>query len=401
MTQTIVLGGLRWTVESEEPLPPKFGVFLENRLWSPEAAGESAGLGSPETAGESAGVRSPERGGNSPAQGEALGTAKEKIQSPEGAGQQSPVAPLQGANINATDHPGLRPGLGYAAPSALRSPDPRHENVTALRSPDPVLRADPDQAIPLSPVSCPLSPVLRADPDQAIPLSPVSCPLSPVLRVLPDLSLVGEPAPWDPTITHEDGIVRYRGQEVSAEGRLPLDEFVVRAAPHSLGAERALLGWMVTRMTYRGEGIFLHSASIRAKNGAWLLIGGPGVGKSTACRLAGDRSLCTNVTCLREVDGRWLAYPTAFTGQPDPPPPERGPFPLLGAIVLRKGETVGTIEPMTGTAARTAAIARSIVAHYPSIPACTNYLVGALASLVAACPVYTLSFRRDAISLPD
>lgn len=222
----------------------------------------------------------------------------------------------------------------------------------------------------------------------------------PRMRVLPDPSLIGEPAPWDPTITHEDGIVRYRGQEVAAEGRLPLEEFEVRAAPNSLGAERALLGWMVTRMTYRGEGIFLHAASIRAKDGAWLLVGGPGVGKSTACGLLGDRSLCTNVTCLREVDGQWLAYPTAFTGQPDPPPPERGPFPVLGAIVLRKSETVGTIEPVSGTA-RMAWIAKAIVAHYPSLPECTSYVVGALASLVADCPVYTLSFRRDAISLPD
>jgi len=222
----------------------------------------------------------------------------------------------------------------------------------------------------------------------------------PTMRVLPDLSLVGEPAPWDPTITHEDGIIHYRGQEVSAEGRLPLDEFEVRAAPHTLGAERAMLGWMVARMTYRGEGLFLHSASVRGRDGAWLLIGGAGVGKSTASKLAADRSLCTNVTCLREQGGQWLAYPTPFTGQPDPPPRDRGPFPLLGAIVLRKSETVGTIEPVSGTA-RMAWLAKAIVAHYPPVPECTSFVVGALAALVAACPVYTLSFRRDAISMPD
>lgn len=221
----------------------------------------------------------------------------------------------------------------------------------------------------------------------------------PEMRVEVDERLIGE-AGRAPAVRLRDGKIEFEAQETRWSGDCALARVEALVAPSTLALERALTGWICSRLVRTGA-LMLHAAAVRSANGAWLLLGRSGGGKSTASVLAGQRRLCTNCVIVRHEAGRWLVYTTPFTGNQDPYPCEAGPFQLAGAMVLEKAEAAHSPVPVFAAGARLAALAQAVVAQYPRTAETASAVLGALDSVVAECPVARLPFARDAIVLPE
>ena len=217
------------------------------------------------------------------------------------------------------------------------------------------------------------------------------------MQVDHDGSLLSEVS-FEPRVWLHEGAVRFEGQQARWQAATDLKQVSARAACAN-GVERALLGWACSSLVTRSA-VVLHAALIGSDRGAYLLLGGPGAGKTTACMLS-HRSLCTNVCIARPDGSRWLVYTTPITGQQDPFPVQVGPFPLAGAFVVEKAPQPEPPVPVSGALDRMRLIARSVCAQFPPTRSNAEAVLGAVQSMAGACPVSLVRFTRERILLPE
>lgn len=142
------------------------------------------------------------------------------------------------------------------------------------------------------------------------------------------------------------------------------------------------------------EGGFLLHASSAVRNGkAFLFSGVSEAGKTTMARLAPpDVSILTDeASYVRRVDGRYFAYGTPFAGEMGTP--GKNISAPIDALYLLKKAPQNSIEPIEPAAALRRLL-RNILffAHQPEM---VRYVFDAACAVVAAIPVYELSFFPD------
>ncbi len=94
-------------------------------------------------------------------------------------------------------------------------------------------------------------------------------------------------------------------------------------------------------------GVLLHSAGVRAGEGAWVFVGRSGAGKSTVAGLSAERGLevlSDELNALSIVEGSPRVERMPFAGDYGRYEAERHSYPLRGVSLLRQGERA-RVEP--------------------------------------------------------
>lgn len=141
----------------------------------------------------------------------------------------------------------------------------------------------------------------------------------------------------------------------------------------------ALLGALVVRAAARDGRFVLHAAGRRTDEGAVLVLGPPGAGKSTWARAAGASAFCCNAALVDPASN--LASPLPFTGRDDPSLMRVAPMPV--ARVLCIAPRPGSVERDLRPAQRSDLIS-AVVVHRGD---------GASAAAVAAAMLWFRGFR--------
>lgn len=95
----------------------------------------------------------------------------------------------------------------------------------------------------------------------------------------------------------------------------------------------------------RRGGLMLHAASIASRGRGHAFTGPSGAGKTTVCRLSGDRTVLTDETTIVRPDGQgYLVYGNPFPGELGRYGPNAA-YPLASVNLLVKGTAPG-VEPL-------------------------------------------------------
>ncbi len=106
---------------------------------------------------------------------------------------------------------------------------------------------------------------------------------------------------------------------------------------------------IVAREAPAADCALLHAGAVALRDGVALLVGPPGVGKTTAVRAAGSRAFASNAV-LAEAGGQRRVWAMPFNRDLEPALEAKGPRPLRAVAFVRRSDVAG-IECLAGSAA--------------------------------------------------